>query len=84
MAGLVSPTASASDAEDGDHAAPDEPAPQRDLVLGLLVRDRGHRRDRARRARAGLMAETTRHADADHEAHDHRAGLEDERARRQA
>ncbi len=45
MAGFVSPKASATTPISGDDAAPGEAAPQRDLGLGLLLRDRRHRGD---------------------------------------
>ena len=83
MAGLVSPKASRTTPITVMIAAPDEAAPQRDLCLGLLLRDRRHRGD-AHGAPRRADGRDHRHADADDEADDHGAGLEHEGARRQA
>ena len=82
MAGAVSPKASPTTPSEGDHAAPDEAAPQRDLGLGLLLGDRRHRGD-PHRAAGRADGRDQRHADAHDQADDDGARLEDQRARRQ-
>ena len=82
MAGCGQPEGEREDPDQGDDAAPDEAAPQWDLVLGLLLGDRRHRGD-AHGAAGRADGRDQRHADTHHEADDDGARLEDERARRQ-